>query len=320
MRPKVLMLSGAYDFSSDLVSLCLRDLAVPFVRVNREHLKEYRLALDPVGLTLTVRGLGIDVEIGPDLVSVWFRQPVFLRNTPPKPLSPTEQLERSQWSAFIRALSVFDKAFWMNFPQATYLAECKPYQLLTAHRCGFQVPRTIVANDADAIKARFGDSIVVKSLDTVLLREEGDCLFTYTTISEPAALTEHTVSTAPLLAQELLSDKTDVRVTVVGNKIFAVRILANGKGVDGDWRTIPKEDLTYEDFQLTHEIEASCKKLAVSLGLSFAAIDLVDTSEGTFFVEVNPTGEWGWISNPDRQIDATIASWLSDPQPLRGIR
>ena len=51
-----------------------------------------------------------------------------------------------------------------------------------------------------------------------------------------------------------------------------------------------------------------------ALGLSFAAVDLVETPDGTYFIEVNPTGEWGWLCNSNRKIDLAIASWLSDPE------
>lgn len=316
MIPKVLILSGAYDFSTDLVSWRLHELSVPFVRLNREHLRDYRLTMDPLGPTLTVQGPGISAEIGSNLLSVWFRQPVFLRNTPAKPLKPAEQLERSQWAAFIRAISVFDHALWMNYPQATYLAECKPYQLLIAQRCGFLVPKTIISNDADAIKRSFERGLVIKSLDTVLLRENNDCLFTYTTITHKDALHQENVSSAPLLAQEVLTEKTDIRVTVVGKKLFAVRILSGGKGIDGDWRIVPKENLEYENIQLAPDIELSCLRLVSSLGLSFGAIDLIENNHGTFFLEINPTGEWGWICSPSRQIDAAIAAWLNSPQKL----
>lgn len=310
---QVLILSGVYDFSTDLVCLCLSESDVPFARLNREHLKDYRLAMDPLYPSLSIVGPNIDAEIGPDLVSVWFRQPVFLRNSPETKLPPAEQLERSQWVAFMRAMSVFDKASWMNYPQATYLAECKPYQLLAARRAGFKVPRTIVGNDSKAIRSNFTNNLVIKSLDTVLLIDGADSLFTYTNVSISEDLRDSSVFQAPLLAQELVSPKTDVRVTVVGDEVFAVRILSQGKGIEGDWRIIPKELLDYEDFLLPHEIETSCKRLAAILGLSFAAIDLADTGKEIFFIEVNPTGEWGWLSNNSRRIDQSIASWLSHP-------
>lgn len=309
-RPEVLVLSGAFDFSTDLVSVRLREFDVPFIRLNKEHLQEYRFALDPTGQALGVEGPGIKAEIGPDLRSVWFRQPVFLRNTPSESLTLAQQLHRSQWGAFIRSLCIFDHARWMNFPQATYLAECKPYQLLMASRCGFRIPRTIVGNSALALKGVGTASLIVKSPDTVLLRDGEDCLFTYTTVSDPGAISDETVGSVPLMAQELLSNKRDIRVTVVGGKVFAVYILRDGAGIEADWRT-SKDSLTYEDVALSPDIEESCVKLTSVLGLSFSAIDLVENDEGVFFIEINPTGEWGWISTEERQIDEAIAGWLA---------
>ena len=316
MRPRVLILSGVFDFSTDLVALRLHEFGTPFVRLNREHLKEYELTLDPLGQTLSVRGQGLNTEIGPELKSVWYRQPVFLRNTPAEPLSPADQLERSQWAAFIRAMSIFDTALWMNYPRATYLAECKPYQLLAARRCGLKVPKTLVGNDLNTVKSVFDREMVVKSLDTVLLRDKNDCLFTYTTVTDTDALDQESISSVPLLFQEYFADKIDVRLTIVGRKVFAVRILAQGKGIAGDWRTLAKDDLEYVDYQLDPGIDVPCQKLLASLGLSFGAIDLIESDQGTFFVEINPTGEWGWISNSNRQIDLEIASWLTDPYLL----
>lgn len=313
MNPHVFILSGLYDFSTDLVVLRLQRMGVPYVRLNREQLTDHSLTLDPVIPRLTIHGPAGKYVIDKNLRSVWFRQPVFLRNTPPIPLSLQEQLERSQWMAFLRALCVFRDAAWMNFPAATYLAESKPYQLSIASRCGFQIPETLVTNDAHRIRTAFPETLVVKSLDTILLRDGDDCLFTYTTLNLENELTEKNIHTAPLLAQYALKDKIDLRITVIGDDIFAVRILSHGSGIPGDWRLIPKTDLEYEDIMLTEDIAQCCFLLTRHLGLSFSAIDLIETTQGFFFIEINPTGEWGWLSTTDRPIDHAIASWLDNP-------
>lgn len=314
MNPHILIISSLYDFSTDLVALSLEQDDVPFVRLNREQLADHRLTLDPLIPMLTIYGPAGTHVVGPDLRAIWFRQPVFLRNTPPIPLSLAEQLERSQWNAFLRGLCVFRHASWMNDPAATYLAESKPYQLYLAALCGFRVPQTLATNDAKRIRQSFSSPFVIKSLDTVLLREGGDCLFTYTTINTGADLYDETVSASPLFAQLALYPKTDIRVTIVGEDAFSVCILSQGHGISGDWRIHPKTDLEYIDFPLDDHTLNCCRKLTQRLGLSFAAIDLVETIEGTFFIEVNPTGEWGWLSTPERRIDHTIASWLANPR------
>ena len=121
------------------------------------------------------------------------------------------------------------------------------------------------------------------------------------------------VNTAPLLAQRALEEKTDLRVTVVDKELFAVRILSQGSGIAGDWRVVPKTELEFHDIVLCNDLTRQCQLLVRRLGLSFAAIDLIETPQGIFFIEVNPTGEWGWLSTAERPIDCAIASWLGNP-------
>lgn len=313
MTTRVLILAGLYDFSTDLVTLRLQKAGVPYVRLNREQLADYHLTLDPLVPELTMRGPAGTHVVGQDLSSVWFRQPVFLRNTPSEPLCPQQQLERSQWTAFLRGLCVFRDATWMNSPTATYIAESKPYQLSVAKSCGFRVPTTLATNDATRIRRTFPGPLVVKSLDTVLLRDGDDCLFTYTTISSCEDLTEEAIRAVPFLAQHALEDKTDLRVTVIGEEVFAVQILSGGNGVSGDWRVLPKSELEYRDAELSDDMTGRCRLLVRQLGLSFGAIDLIETPNGIFFIEINPTGEWGWLSTCDRPMDSAIASWLQNP-------
>ena len=313
MTLRVLILSGLYDYSTDLVALGLRHAGVPYLRLNREQLADHRLTLDPASPELIVEGPAGSHRVGPGLGAVWFRQPVFLRNTPAVPLTPEEQLERSQWTAFLRGLRVFREAQWMNAPEATYLAESKPYQLCLAAKCGFKVPDTLVTNNAAHIHAAFPEALVIKSLDTVLLRNGEDCLFTYTTEASGVELTEEEMIAAPLLAQTILEAKTDIRVIVIGDEIFAVRILARGCGIRGDWRVVPKENLEYQDVVLDDDTTRACLRITEELGLSFGAIDLIETPQGIYFIEINPTGEWGWLSTAERRIDRAIAGWLGRP-------
>ncbi len=49
------------------------------------------------------------------------------------------------------------------------------------------------------------------------------------------------------------------------------------------------------------------------LGLAFGAIDLVETADGFLFLEINPTGEWGFLMKQHQQLDAVIAQWLASP-------
>ena len=115
MNPAVLLISSKFDFSTDEVALGLAAEGVPFLRLNREQLVEHRLSLDPIASRLSVDGPAGACEVGPGLRSIWFRHPVFLRNPVVGALSPTKQLGRSQWQAFIQALTLFLRC-WLDEP------------------------------------------------------------------------------------------------------------------------------------------------------------------------------------------------------------
>jgi glutathione synthase/RimK-type ligase-like ATP-grasp enzyme len=197
----------------------------------------------------------------------------------------------------------------MNHPRETYQAEVKPYQLAIAKAVGFRVAPTLIGNDASSF-GEFAPIFVVKPLDAVYLRDGDDSLFAYTTTASLADLADR-LQAAPVIAQELLSPKVDIRVTVVGRSARAVRILQNGEPIEGDWRKTPKAVLQYEDWPLPPDISAACLDLTSRLGLSFGGIDLIEDARGIFFVEINPTGEWAWINSGSRHFDCLIAEWLA---------
>lgn len=307
-----LILSSIYDFSVDLVIYQLEKKGIDYLRLNKEHLSDYRINIDPISKTLSIQGLGIERVIR-KITSIWYRQPVFIRNTPSEKLSLDEQLSRSQWSAFLRGLMIFDDSLWLNWPANTYSAESKPYQLMIASRVGFLVPNTQIGNDSEILNSVEG-KVIVKSLDTVLLRDGDDCLFTYTSNVNKEDLVDENVRLAPLTVQSYITPKIDIRVTVIGDKIVAVKILSKGLGIDNDWRLLKKDELEYVDITLPDEMQRYCFDLMSELGLVYGAIDLIERDGIYYFIEINPTGEWGWLSNKERLIEKDIANLLSSEQ------
>jgi hypothetical protein len=313
MSPEVLILSGLFDFSTDLVCDRLNQAQVPFLRLNWEELDTWRLTLDPVRPRLSALGNGGEWNLdNSSLRSVWFRQPVFLRNHTAAPLTAEEQLMRSQWSAFLRALAVFDRALWVNHPRATYLAESKPYQLRLAAEIGFKVPDTVVTNDLhEARAAGLGDPLILKAIETVLLRDGDYNVFPYASVLSLADVSEAGFAIVPVTFQRLLQPKLDLRVTVIGELVYCVRVVEAGVGIDGDWRLRPRESVAFERYLLREDARRRCVELTRKLGLMFAGIDLVETASGTHFLEINPTGEWGWLNSVESPLDIAICDLLT---------
>lgn len=309
---EVLILSSLADLSTDRICHHLADMKVSFLRINREQLSEWGITIDPVAASMVCRHGQREWHVGLGLRSVWWRQPTFLRNTPGRGLSPSEQLERSQWAALMRGMMLFDQAVWVNRPTETYNAEIKPLQLRKAATLGFAVPETRITNDPLAdIPVVIGGKVALKSIDTVLLFEGDVQHFGYTTIIDWSECADESLRAAPATFQAVLSPKTDLRVTIVGKRLWCVAVTDSGAAIEGDWRLRSKAVLEYHDYSLPPEIADRCLKLVEQFGLEYAAIDLALSNDKYWFIELNPTGEWGWLDRGGRGISNAIAEALA---------
>lgn len=308
---KCLVVSSTIDYSSDLICYELERRGQSYLRINRDRFSQYEIIHSSEEKNLKISINNQLYRITPEhLQSVYFRAPVFLRTG--KPYSLEEQLYRSQWSAFIRNLIIFDKAKWLNHPVSIYQAENKMFQLKTAREHGLDVPVTFVGN-AIPQEINLDRRYIVKSLDTALFYENGQEMFTYANIVSGHELMTSKIQFAPVIIQECLEEKTDIRVTVIDNQIFAVSILKKGLQIEGDWRQTPPEELSYRQIDLPSDIKEKILSLMKGIKLLFGGIDLALVNGKYYFIEVNPTGEWGWLaSTTNLPIDKAIVDCLEE--------
>ena len=285
-----------------------------FYRLNRDEFCKHKIIVDLQRKLMIISIDGEEYEAQFDnLKGIFFRAPVFLRTQSKAELTVHEQLERNQWSSFLRNLIIFKNANWINNPVSTYCAENKLFQLCIAEECGLLVPDTFVSNCTD-FNLDSNKKYIVKSLDTALFYDVKNKkeMFTYSNVVTGAELQEYDLTSAPIFIQEFLNPKVDCRVTYVAGTIFPVKILQNGKGMYGDWR-VRKEELEYIPFQLPADVEAAIYKLMKKLDLNFGGIDLAIVNEKYYFIEVNPTGEWGWLEvKTGMNISETIKKALGE--------
>lgn len=308
----VLILSSLLDLSTDKICNLLNKKNISFLRINRDNIKDIYLTLDPLTSCMTCQYDNETWYVEDDLRSVWWRNPTFLRNTLFSSRSFSKQLEISQWSAMLRGLMIYNRALWVNAPDATYKAESKPYQLKVAKQIGFHVPETIITNDSSSdVEKKIGDQIVLKSIDTILLRDKSYQYFAYTSIVEWEDCTSDNFNLFPSICQKIITPKLDLRVTVIGDMVWCNQVLYNNKEIEGDWRLHSKQYLSYPSFDLPIDVQKLCVLLVKSLGLVYGAIDLALSNDVFWFIEINPTGEWAWLDSPKSKIADTIVDHLA---------
>lgn len=310
-KVEILIISDTMDFATDYICLELYRRNTSYLRINRDKFKEYKIVFDIDNLTLNVtincRKYIIDNS---SLKSVYYRAPIYLRDTYKPNLSFDEQLYRSQWTAFLRNLTLFENVKWINNPIDIFRAENKMLQLKYARKIGFKCPYTLLLNSIEDIKLNKETNYIIKSLDTVLLKKGNKEAFVYSNVVVGEELLKSEFSVAPVVIQEYLYPKIDLRVTVIGEKVFAVKIVKNGIGVSGDWRK-EKDDVDFIKINLPKEIQKKCIQIVSSLGLTFGGIDLILHNNMYYFIEVNPTGEWAWLVNKaGLKIDKAICDYL----------
>lgn len=96
--------------------------------------------------------------------------------------------------------------------------------------------------------------------------------------------------------QERVEKAFEVRLTVIGDRLFPVAIRAGSDRARLDWRT-DYQSLTYEPVSIPGTVATKVRDLLNQLGLFFGAIDFAVTPAGEWvFFEVNPNGQWHWIA------------------------
>jgi glutathione synthase/RimK-type ligase-like ATP-grasp enzyme len=238
-----------------------------------------------------------------DEVSViWYRRPGKPYDNVPLGERPSRGVQRfvaDQWATWIEALELIPKVAWINPLGTASLMENKIRQLHLARIIGFKTPETIITNDPVAVsdfRVRWSNKIVAKALFSPLIEEEDSDHFIFTTLIDTKATTDDSsVRVCPTIFQRAVLPKIDYRVTVVGRKLFAVRI--EGDDIPVDWRT-QKDGLRFIQCTLPRQIEELCLRYVLQAGLIFGAIDLIEHKEEFYFLEINPSGEWGWLQKP----------------------
>ena len=165
-------------------------------------------------------------------------------------------------------------------------------------------PETLVTSNPDEAESFILNlkpkRVVYKTLSRPLISDVGDevrSVFT-SEISEITTPMRSAIRVAPCLFQEYIEKDYELRITVVGNQVFAARIYSQEhEETKLDWRRDQhKVTLRHEVENLDPQLERMCINLTRSLGLTFGAIDMIVTPrQERVFLEINPNGQWGWI-------------------------
>jgi ATP-grasp ribosomal peptide maturase len=298
----VLVLTEPFDTTTDLVMGVFNRRGVPVHRIDTGDFPQFLTVAATIGGHGTGwTGVLSDVAHRTDLTdvsAVYYRRPGLFRFRQMQPMERrwADIEARLGFGGLLSALP----CRWVNHPAANASAEYKPRQLALAAQLGLTVPATLITNDPQAARTFGADApagLIYKPLHAqpYVDQSTGATMGLTTTAVSVEDITDAVAGTAHLFQHRVLKDH-ELRVTIVGTRLFAARIDTHSQAARLDWRT-DYDHLTYRAVDLPAGIAGKLLALTSGLNLVFAAIDLIVTPQGeTVFLEVNPNGEWGWIA------------------------
>jgi len=227
-------------------------------------------------------------------------------------------------TAFLAPLRMVESSRWINDPWIENRVDCKILQSKIAKNIGLNIPEFIVSSNYNDLISFYNEykNVIIKPLsDTTLALVDNkfikqDNLFTdnfnapYTAKFIPNENIDiKNIDNTPTLLQVEISKKSDIRATVIDDKVFAVEMPYN-KDNPIDFRLNKNNNI--KEYYLPNDINDKLIELVKILGLRFASCDLViDKDNQIFFLESNVQGNWLWTEiNENMNISETIADAL----------
>lgn len=318
MVKTVLIITASFDPQADLLIAELRRRNVSCVRWNT-----YEFPLSSA-LTYCASNDGFSAEIVSDgrtvdlasIGSIWWQwdQPAGF----PAELNPAERrfAEREAELA-VNALPTIGNFAWINHPTHERLANSKPAQLFAARMVGLEIPRTIISNNPDEVRrfiAAAPGQIVYKASSPPRNIAPDKALFTGL-ITEETLANLDLIRITPGIFQERIEKSYELRITVIGGRVFAVKIDSQALAeTQLDWRHA-QHDVPYQAVTLPNEITTKINAFMEFLGLMYGAFDFIVTPDGRYvFLEVNPGGAYMWVeAATGLAITPAIAEALIEP-------
>ena len=306
----VLILTHDYDPEATLVTIKLRSRGIGCVRLNTNDIANEKLkvrySLTPECPRADIKFAVGQYELEPSRASA-----VFLRQFDLKEVNFCgNELVRAfsfqQWANAFQILQSNLACEWISNPDATIESSDRIKQLSAAKTIGFDIPPTLITNDSNTAKGFYSlhdGNVVLKALHhhSVIVGTWIFSAYARAINDSELLMLDRDLAAAPCILQKRLAKKSELRVTVIGEEVFAAELghnfLREDQGIDIHHYLYCSNFPIEKVERLPDRILNGCISLVKSLGLKYGAIDFAieKNSNRPIFLEINPTGEWYWI-------------------------
>lgn len=260
---------------------------------------------------------------GHEVTAVWERRPEKPEKLPFEIRKEIDKHNREETLGFLSFLLYYlGDVYSIGHHFYEWRAGSKMVQLQVAMKLGLKVPATCLSNRKQQILdfAKPYEYVILKSIEdsNVWLGDEMEYVFYAQKVKsslleeQPEEAFSQTVS----FVQNYVEKAFELRITVVGDDVFAAKIDSQALDEDKgkvDWRQGYDYGLKHTAFTLPDDIADKCRAYLRHFHLRFGCFDFIVTPTGDYvFLECNPNGQWLWIEEalPELKIAESIADLL----------
>ncbi len=301
---KIFILTEKLDTHADAVIGELNRRGKPFFRLNTNDFHtEYEVALRSDDGAIRFDDLWGRSIVFPDQVHAsWYRKPKDTNNPPGVSERGVAETIQNETLEMLNYLSAMRDRPWYNHPESNRVAQRKFPQIRLARELGLRVPRTLITNDpgeARRFAAEAPGDLLCKAMKEAGYSLEHESYFIFSRrVTKPELLANaDLIKLCPTLIQEYVDKAYELRVTIMGDAVFACRLDSQTEeAARTDWRRVSPDRIAHRMVTLDERVEAALKQMLRRLELRFGAFDLIVTPQNeVVFLELNPNGQWYWI-------------------------
>jgi hypothetical protein len=199
---------------------------------------------------------------------------------------------------------------WLTSVDDLFAGENKMVQYRKAVEAGLRVPRTVITGEPTEITDLLGEPFVLKPLGPGHFAHDDEQRVVFVRPSRAADVAGVDLLDAPFMAQELLEAQRHLRVVTVDGQAWVSELNATGLAVD--WREDERAHYSFTATRTWPEVQRAAVTLASALRVGFSCQDWLVDSEGPVFLDLNPGGQWLFLSDEvGRAVAQALATWLA---------
>lgn len=279
---KILIITCSYDKTIDYI-IEKNKYRANFFRFNVDLFADYGITISNSYWEISYRNNTINSNT---TLSIYYRKPTFPDTSDFAP--EYRRIINSDILAIIDGLANSFSGVVLTKPYLLRQAENKIFQLIYAKSHSILMPKSFIGNN-DHWKC-INNQRIIKPISVGKIETSSGIAIIQTNLMHENDSYDSPELT-PVYIQEYIKKSFEVRITVVDDDFFAVKIVSDNMI---DWRA--GNNNQYEIIDIPIEIKKCIKMMMKDFQLRFGAIDyIVDVDGKWYFLEINPNGQWQWL-------------------------